>query len=170
MHLIGCYGEFWLEGAGLSPLVKKQNHKLPSNVDSEGIYKHGVVEKAESSVWHSSQNVEDVRSSCQQMATRLLLFIKSGPSVDHGISMSADKFQGSYQMNPFSEYTRLYNYFSAIYFGVTPQGITNSSKTRTEPGSIKTRRCTLPHSPRSNDLSLGLLCIYWPGIMQMLPL
>lgn len=33
-----------------------------------------------------------MRSTCQQMATRLLLFITLGPSIDHAEFISADKF------------------------------------------------------------------------------
>lgn len=42
-----------------------------------------------SSVRGSSRNV---RSPCQQMASRLLLFTKFGPYINHGESISEDKF------------------------------------------------------------------------------
>lgn len=50
------------------------------------------VGEAKNLVLGSSQNTEYERRLCQQMALRLLLFIKLGPLVDHGESFSAGKF------------------------------------------------------------------------------
>lgn len=83
--------QFSLHRAGLSPLVKRQNQYFHAMVNSDSGNEQGIVQEAENSVWDSSQYTEYMRSPCQQMATRHL-FIKFGPLVDHGESISADKF------------------------------------------------------------------------------
>ena len=84
--------KFWLEREGLSTLVKRGRQELPYIGDSLGINEQSIVRKAKSSVWGSYQYTEYVRSPCQQMVARFLLFRKFAPSVDHEESMSADKF------------------------------------------------------------------------------
>lgn len=72
-------------------LIDRWNQGFPAVVDS-GVNKWCITQGAKSSVWDSSWSTEYMRSQCQQMATRLLLFIKFRPSVDYGEPISADKF------------------------------------------------------------------------------
>lgn len=80
----------FLDGAGLSLLVKRQNQGFPPVVDSDGgVSKQSTVREAKSSFWGFSRYTEYLRNTGQQMAAALL-FIIFGSSIDHW---------GSHQMN-----------------------------------------------------------------------
>lgn len=56
-------------------------------VDSDGIKKHSIEQEAK-----VLSSIRSTWEAHQQMAARLLLLIKFGPSIDHRVSISADKF------------------------------------------------------------------------------
>lgn len=75
---------------------QKNKTRFPAVFDSDGVNKRGMVQSQEfSSRFFPVYNVQYTtyrRSPCQQMAAKLLLFIKFGSSIGHGESITADKF------------------------------------------------------------------------------
>lgn len=79
-----------LIGQGKSQCIgRKMKPGLPCSGQLGWVNKQGIMMEAEFSLRFF---LEFARSPCEQMAPRLLFFIKFGPSVDHGESISANKF------------------------------------------------------------------------------
>lgn len=96
----------------------------------------------QSSVWDSSWYTVYVRrrSLCQQMAARLLLFIKFGPSVDHGESTSAGKIFLDTSNEPFflgSTYPKRHRQLDIVLCEVLQQDIHNTICWKTRPDPIR---------------------------------
>lgn len=77
-------GDGWSQSVG-----RKTNSGFPAVVGSDSVnkYRKPRVQSQVLPVY-----TEYVRSPCQQMAARVLLFVKFGPLVDHGKSISEDQF------------------------------------------------------------------------------